>query len=179
MTKRGVPARFSREQVAREAVALVDVEGFDGLTLRAVAQRLGVTPAALYTYVANKDELVALTLARILANSVPPVVPPGWRAALRFLAGSVRALAQRHPVITSAYRCGFMGFPEAQDVARRVLERLVADGFTVQEARIAYATVEGFALGHAVTAASDPERAGYFEDGLGLVVDGIAARRSS
>jgi len=179
MTRRGVPARFSRDRVAQEAVALVDDEGFEALTLRGVAGRLGLTPAALYTYVTDKDELVALALARILQNSVTEQVPAGWREALRFLAGAVRDLAHRHPVITTAYRSGFMGFPQAQDVARRVLERVVADGFTESRARIAYATVEAFALGQAVTAAADPERAGYFEEGLAVVLDGIAARRSS
>lgn len=50
--------RLSRDRVTDGALALIDAEGLDALTIRRLAQRLGVTPMALYWHFKNKDELL-------------------------------------------------------------------------------------------------------------------------
>jgi len=57
---RGNPSGLSREQIVREAVALLDAEGADALSMRRLAARLGSGATSLYWYVANKDELLEL-----------------------------------------------------------------------------------------------------------------------
>jgi len=52
-------SRLSREMVADGALALADAEGFEALTIRRLAQELGVTPMALYWHFKNKDELLS------------------------------------------------------------------------------------------------------------------------
>ncbi|WP_035843179.1 TetR/AcrR family transcriptional regulator C-terminal domain-containing protein [Kitasatospora azatica] len=56
----GRPARalLSREIIARAALDVVDETGPGGLTMRALAERLGVKAASLYNHVASKDELL-------------------------------------------------------------------------------------------------------------------------
>ncbi|MCG6492904.1 TetR/AcrR family transcriptional regulator C-terminal domain-containing protein [Kitasatospora sp. A2-31] len=56
----GRPSRplLSRESIARAALDTVDEQGADGLTMRAVADRLGVKAASLYNHVSGKDELI-------------------------------------------------------------------------------------------------------------------------
>ena len=49
---------LSRDRVLRAAVALADKAGIESLSMRKLAQELGVVPMALYKHVANKDELL-------------------------------------------------------------------------------------------------------------------------
>lgn len=75
------------ETVARLADAAVEVlnaDGFDGLTVRAVAKRAGVAPATAYTYFSSKSHLVAEVFWRRLADGVPapdPDLAPADRVA--------------------------------------------------------------------------------------------------
>ena len=50
------------------ALAIVDEEGLEGLSMRNVAERLATGPASLYAHVANKDELMELVYDRVLAE---------------------------------------------------------------------------------------------------------------
>ena len=54
------PARqpLSRERILRTAVALADEHGSDAVSMRRLAQELGVDPMSLYHHVANKDALL-------------------------------------------------------------------------------------------------------------------------
>src|SRR5215831_16567669 len=51
-------ARLSKQAVVARALALADANGLDGLTIRALAQDLGVTPMALYWHFRSKEELL-------------------------------------------------------------------------------------------------------------------------
>ena len=92
---------LSREVLVREALALLDREGLDALTMRNLADRLGVVPNALYRHVKDKDDLLDGVLDEAVA-SVP--LPPGhldWDDGLVALATAIRATMLEHPAITS------------------------------------------------------------------------------
>ena len=80
------PAALDRGEVVRVALQLLDELGLDGLTMRRLAQRLGVTAASLYWHVRDKDELLSLLAETITAEV--PVADPGrpWRDELWRLA---------------------------------------------------------------------------------------------
>jgi AcrR family transcriptional regulator len=79
---------------AAEAVA---AQGFDALTMRAVAVRLDAAPMALYNHFATKEQLVDALLDRVLGRFEP--APPGedWIEDLRRFAGAHRRLLVDHP----------------------------------------------------------------------------------
>ena len=54
----GKKARLSREIVLSTALALVDAEGLDALTMRRLGQELGRDPMSLYRYAANRAALL-------------------------------------------------------------------------------------------------------------------------
>src|SRR5947208_41076 len=62
---RQTEGRLSREAVAEGALALADAEGLEAVTIRRLAQELGVTPMALYWHFKNKDELLSGVAGRI------------------------------------------------------------------------------------------------------------------
>ena len=84
--------------VVRAAIEVADHGGVTALTMRTVADALGVsTPMSLYRYVLNKDGLVDLMLDEVSAEVAVPAGPSGdWRADLRGLATSLWAMIGRH-----------------------------------------------------------------------------------
>src|SRR3990172_528517 len=64
-----------RERILEEALTIVRREGAAGITMRAIARKLGYSPATLYLYVASKDALlqeVALHGFQLLGEAVAP-----------------------------------------------------------------------------------------------------------
>ena len=81
---------LDRAQVVRAAIRLLDEVGLDDLTMRSLAEKLGVKAASLYRHVRNKDELLVL-LADEISGEVPTVEPRGtWKDQLAEMAHNVR-----------------------------------------------------------------------------------------
>ena len=99
------PARvpLSRERVLREAIRLADESGLDALTMRRLAQQLGVEPMSIYYHVRGKDAVVTGALDLIFEDvsaaatraTTPP--PASWREHLRARILAARDVLQDHP----------------------------------------------------------------------------------
>lgn len=90
-------APLSRDRVLEAAVALADVVGIEALSMRRLAQELGVVPMALYKHVANKDELLDGMVDVVLGEIDPADPTPDWQAAVRRRLLSARQAVLRHP----------------------------------------------------------------------------------
>ena len=82
--------------VILEAAEAVAEQGFDALSMRAVAARLEAVPMALYNHFATKEQLVAALLDRVLGRFEPPPESEDWIEDLRAFARAHRALLARH-----------------------------------------------------------------------------------
>ncbi|WP_433533141.1 TetR/AcrR family transcriptional regulator [Micromonospora sp. CA-263727] len=90
-------APLSRDRILRAAVALADVAGIESLSMRNLAQDLGVVPMALYKHVANKDELLD-GMIDVVVGEIDPLLPgAGWKHAVRERILSARQVLLRHP----------------------------------------------------------------------------------
>ncbi|MFC4592546.1 TetR/AcrR family transcriptional regulator [Sphaerisporangium corydalis] len=89
---------LTRAKVVHTGIAVADAEGVAGLTMRAVADALGVsTPMSLYRYVLNKDGLIDLMLDEVSAEVDLPAEPSDdWHADLRGVASSLWWMIGRH-----------------------------------------------------------------------------------
>jgi AcrR family transcriptional regulator len=103
--RRGPKPRLSVPSITRAAVEVADAEGMGALSMRRVAEHLGVSVMSLYTYVPGKAELVDLMLDLVCGEAVQPADstdatddgPGGWRARLDGVARRNWALLRRHP----------------------------------------------------------------------------------
>ena len=88
--------RLSRERLLRVAVDLADEVGLEALSMRKLAEKLGVVPMALYKHVANKEELLDGMVDVVVGEIAPPDRGTDWQSAVRQRILSARAALQRH-----------------------------------------------------------------------------------
>jgi AcrR family transcriptional regulator len=96
--RRGPERGLDLDTIVGAATALADREGLEAVTMRRLAQRLGVSTMSLYTYIPGKDELIDL-----MVDAAYQQMPKGdiagqpWRQRLTAIADANRALYLAHP----------------------------------------------------------------------------------
>ena len=87
---------LTREQIVGFAIDVLQDEGFEGLTMRRLAERLGIKAASLYNHVRAKDELLALMADAICAEipNADPSIP--WRGQAEWMARQTRRVLMSH-----------------------------------------------------------------------------------
>ncbi|WP_374472444.1 TetR/AcrR family transcriptional regulator [Phenylobacterium sp.] len=96
--RRGPKPKLSLEEVIAAAIAIADREGVEALSIRRVAEKVGLSPMALYTYAPSKAELLELMYDRAMGElEAPDPALPGWREKLEAVARQLWALGHRHP----------------------------------------------------------------------------------
>jgi AcrR family transcriptional regulator len=94
----GMPNRgVSERRIAEAALELVDAEGVDGLSMRKLAQRVGVAPMSLYTYLPDREAVLEAAAQLLLSEIEVPDPELDWRETVRVIMRSVRAVGLRHP----------------------------------------------------------------------------------
>jgi AcrR family transcriptional regulator len=87
---------LSKERVLDTAVALADEGGVDALSMRKIAQALGVVPMALYKHVTNKNELLDGMIDVVVGEIDPPASGTDWKTTIRRRVLSARRMLLRH-----------------------------------------------------------------------------------
>ncbi len=96
--RRGPKQGLSVDELIDKAVELADAEGLDAVSMRRVAQALGVVPMTLYTYVPDKSALLDLMLDHVyLCMPRPDSTGRPWRQRLTAIAEENRELYVQHP----------------------------------------------------------------------------------
>ncbi|WAS91719.1 TetR/AcrR family transcriptional regulator [Nannocystis punicea] len=97
--RRGKPARrapLSRERVLQAAVRLADEEGLAALSMRRLAQALGVEAMSLYNHVTSKEDVLDNMVDLVIGEIEAPTVGGDWKAAMRRRAVSAHEVLLRH-----------------------------------------------------------------------------------
>ena len=94
--RRGPKPSRSVDEVVAAAIALADAEGLVAISMRRLAEALGISAMSLYTYVPSKAELVDLMLDHV-AGEIAPSGAGDWRGQIEQQARGRWAMAQRHP----------------------------------------------------------------------------------
>ena len=88
---------LSRERVLRTAIAIADARGSSALTMRSLAEELGVKPMSLYHHVANKEEILDGIIDIVFGEIDLPSADDDWRSAMRQRAIAARRFSRHHP----------------------------------------------------------------------------------
>jgi AcrR family transcriptional regulator len=124
-------APLSRDRVLRAAIALTDDIGIESLSMRKLAQELGVVPMALYKHVANKDELLDGMVDVVVGEIDPPNDGTGWKQAVRQRILSARRTMLRHPWASRAIETRQAPTPAVLTYLDSVIGMFRTGGFSV------------------------------------------------
>ena len=157
-------APLSRDRVLRAAIDLADRGGIDSLSMRKLAEALGVEAMSLYYYVANKDDLLRLMVDLVLRETDVPAGAAGWQAAIRRSAVSAHDVLLRHP-----WACSLMLSPKHISPARVryaewLLGRLRQAGFSTELTHHAYHALDSHITGFTLWQLSFPFEAEQLAD---------------
>lgn len=143
----GRPATLDREVVLDAAAQLFDDEGVEAVTVRRLAQRLGVTPMALYRHVGNKDELLIALVDRLAARLVYPPLPPDPREAILVLWRTLYDGLAEHPWLAEVLARRALMAPSVLGAVEAIHSALCAAGLSLEAAVRAYRLMWQFTLG--------------------------------
>ncbi len=179
------------EKVVITALELLDEVGYEGLTLRRLADTLGVQAAALYWHFKNKQDLIDQMAAKLFQDEYErqgndAAAPTVWQDVLHAMAHGMRAALYR-------YRDGaqLVANADVREHASKgrtqLIGRLEAYGLSPQLVAAAMYAVGRYTLGCVFEDQADP-RAGdrsraaqdeQFERGLAIIIAGVTASLES
>jgi AcrR family transcriptional regulator len=150
----------TRDAVAAAAAELVAADGLEALSVRQVANRLGVWPTTVMHHAGGRRDGLLALLIEHLAASIRTEPDGGWRARLVALAHEIRRVALAHRGLADVLlRSGAAG-PQALRLADAILAALDDAGLEPHDAQDAYDVFLTYVLGSAgrQTTATAPAR---------------------
>jgi AcrR family transcriptional regulator len=141
-------AGLDRDRVLRAALALIDREGLDALSMRRLGAELGVEAMSIYNHVPDKEAILDGVCEIVLAELVVPDAGGTWTARLRRGAIRFRELGLRHRNAVPLFATRPIGaHASSRAVAEATLAVLQEAGFDPAEAIMAYRTLVRYVLG--------------------------------
>lgn len=176
------------DRIVVTALALIDREGLDALTMRRLASELGTGAASLYRHVANREELLVEVMDHVLGELVPPPAGLSWRATVEWTACDFRRVLVEHrevlPLLTGDPLIG----PNAMRGREGALRMLLHFGFSEEEAGGVYSMIVAWVMGftmlttsaagrHAVDGTSRTDLYASFDRDAYPIISGLASQR--
>jgi AcrR family transcriptional regulator len=166
-------AQLTREQVLTAAIALADRDGIEGISMRRLAQELGIEAMSLYTHVHNKEDLLDGMVDTVI-GMIPVDADAGaadWGTSLRRLALGARGVMLQHPWAPRTVETRADPGPAGIAYIDAVLGILRRGGFSVGQAHHALHILGSMLLGFTQNLFDDspapgPEAAPSLPDGF-------------
>jgi TetR/AcrR family tetracycline transcriptional repressor len=203
VNERQEKARLHRDEIIGVALTLLDELGMEQMSLRRLASRLGITAPTLYWHFSSRQDLYDAMAAQVVSRAPrPDTMPEGtpWQEQLRWLGRSAREamLSIRDgALLVSLSQATSRQWEDVNVMVRR----LEVAGLTPRQSMVGLATVMSYVVGAAMEEQQRTARSGpmggmdpratpmvalaamgatdptwRFEEGLNLIVGGLAAQ---
>ncbi|MFI6823457.1 TetR/AcrR family transcriptional regulator [Micromonospora sp. NPDC050187] len=150
-------------EVLDAALAVADAQGLGALSMRAVAERMGLTPMALYGYFRSKGELLDALAGRLLTETARPDPTLSWQDQIRALAHNALDIARRHPAVFPLLYSRPAVDPGAVEFVDVLLQALLRAGVRPEQAPRLERMISTFILGFAMSTVSGRFSAGSLD----------------
>ncbi|MEU5976790.1 TetR/AcrR family transcriptional regulator [Streptomyces sp. NPDC047315] len=156
--RRRAPARtpLSREGVIRAAMAVADDKGLAALSMRAIAEPLGVEAMSLYHHVGGREDVLDGMVDAVFAEIDLPPRDTDWQSAVRRRAASARAVLLRHPWAVALMDSRSRPGPATLRHHDAVIGTLRTAGFSVEMTAHAVSLVDAYVYGFVLQELSLP-----------------------
>jgi AcrR family transcriptional regulator len=150
----------TRQRALEAAVGLADAGGIGAVTMRAVAQELGVEAMSLYHHVANKGDILDGMVDVVFAQIDLPEPGGDWRAEMSRRAHSAREALRSHPWAVGLMESRTTPGPATLRHHDAVLGCLRSAGFPIPLTAHAYAALDSYVYGFALQEVTLPFESG-------------------
>ena len=143
-SRRGRPARIDKSSIVKAALEI----GTENITMRQVAQHLGVSLPGLYHHVKNQDELLRLVAQGALVDSPSPrYAGQHWATWLRTYAIYIRTVLAAEPALVEQFISGAVHVDGEMEYIGEALDALKSQGLQPDDAMDVWAAVSAMAIG--------------------------------
>lgn len=168
---------LTASRVVEAAMAMADEGGVEALSMRRLAQKLGVEAMSLYHHIDNKDALLSAMVEGVVAGFAPPRQNAEWRAELFRRATIARDQLRRHPWAGALLIARPNMGPRMLAYIEATLDCLVRAGFSLTEADHAWNTMDSHIYGFTLQELNFPLAPEEFADAAAANIDRIPADR--
>jgi AcrR family transcriptional regulator len=148
---------LDRPRIVATGLTIVDKEGAEALTVRRLADALGVSPMSIYWHVTDKADLLRLIGEAVLDEVDIPPATGDWREQLRDIHRSMLGTVLEHPntvdILIGRARFGAAGLA----LFERILSILLRASFSPEAAFDAYQSLYLFTLGFSAVSGRSAE----------------------
>lgn len=144
------------ERLVAGAIAVADAGGLGALTIRSLAEALGVKPMSIYHHMANKDAILAAMIDAVFDEIALPPQDADWRTAVKERSLSVRDVVGRHPWAIALMDSRPNPGPATLRHHDAVIASFRRGGFAIEDVAHAYSLVDSYTYGFAVQEAAMP-----------------------
>jgi AcrR family transcriptional regulator len=157
-TNSGTAARIplSRERILLAALRLADEGNLESLSMRKLAQTLGIKAMSLYNHVNSRDDIVDGLVDRVVSEIELPTIGADWQAAMRRRAISAHEVLLRHPWATMALMSRMNVGPAMLCYVNATLGCLKEAGFSYEMADHAWNAIDSHIYGFTLQALNFP-----------------------
>lgn len=148
---------LTREHIVEAALAIVDADGAESLTMRKLGQRLGVDPMAVYHHLPNKAAVLDGIIEHLWDGVRLGPATPGesWQAVLFEVFTAFRVRLLQHPRAVAIIGTRPSVTPAMFRLVEAILQRLEVAGLTGSEAMQLIDCLSGFTIGKVLAETSD------------------------
>lgn len=165
--------KLTKERVIEAAIELADEIGVESLTIRKLAERLGVGAMTIYHHVPSKEEIIDGMVEFVFSQIEKPQSSQDWKTAMRRRCVSAREVLKRHPWAAPLMESRTSPGPANMSHHDAVIGSLRDGGLSIQMTAHAYAILDSFIYGFAFEEAILPSGGG---EGFAEIAEQIAAQ---
>lgn len=147
---------LNKERVFECALNMADEEGLGALSMRKLADRLGVKAMSLYNHVANKDEIIDGLVEMVVTEMSLPDATLHWRQAMEERAVRAHKVLMVHPWATHAFMSRVNSGPAMLAYVNATLGCLYEAGFSLPVADHAWNAMDNHIYGFTLQALNFP-----------------------
>jgi AcrR family transcriptional regulator len=171
--RRRVP--LTRERVLRRALRIADKQGLAALSMRKLAQELGVEAMSLYHHVKNKEDILDGLLEVVVGEIEVPAIGGDWREAMRRRASSAHDVLMAHPWATMLLMSRISVGPAMMRYVNATLGCLRESGFSFPTADYAWNAMDSYIYGYTLQQLNFPFEPDEYPDAAAAFVPDVAA----
>lgn len=169
---------LSRERILEQAILLADTSGIEGLSMRKLADTLGVKAMSLYNHFANKDEILDGLVECVIAEiDVPDLPAEQWKDALLARANSAHKALLAHPWATQTIVSRMNVGPNILAYIDKTVGCLIKAGFTLEMADHIWNAMDNHIYGFTLQELNFPLQEDEYAEAAAGFIDMIPAEK--